>query len=559
MTGRHGWRLTAMISAVCWCGLAAAQEHGDVDGALIDDLGGKRTIKKDAVEAARGMLGEELLMQLAPAEVAPQKTELEQYREHVDLELRFIARALTLTPTERQSLNEARDELIHFVEAGIAQQQLKAEPRIGGQRQPQGAERRFVAPNALARGQLSISVAAVRQAVDLAIEGHLSNQILAKLEVERERLEHKAQQANVLRLLAVIDDALLLGADQAQKLRAYFDAKWRPEWGWNLENQLVASGATPLQRAAARGLGHDFNLSDADLQAYFRPTQVAAWVHIRSLLPDNLQARNREEIMQRVAQLQGRLLKARVAEPVSVVRVQRGANGAMILQGEVAASPSNSSRIESVIFDPPEELKLLLDLLVENAVFVGQLSGEQRETLLLAGKLDLRRYCAEREAQLQQTQPRQHADKALGVLRIVAQAEFAAATNPFAAADSRFRKALASRLDEEQLARLAEADRKRRELRREAAVQSLVRQLDEVAKLTSAQWDALAAAIRRGQELSAAAIADDFQSESDACVSWIAKTDLQPIVDADQWPAVEQKLIELKRVARAAAMPGVPF
>jgi hypothetical protein len=559
MTGRHGWRLTAMISVVCWCGLAGAQEPGDVDGALIDDLGGKRTIKKDAVEAARGVLGEELLMQLAPAEVAPQKTELEQYREHVDLELRFIARALTLTPTERQSFHEARDELIQFVEAAIAQQQLKAEPRIGGQRQPQGVERRFVAPNALARGQLPISDEMARQAVDLAIEGHLSNQILAKLEVERERLEHKAQQANVLRLLAVIDDAMLLGADQVPKLRAYFDAKWRPEWGWNLENQPVASGVTPLQTAAARGLGRGFNLSDADLQAYFRPTQIAAWGQMDSLLPVELQARNREQIMQRVGQLQGRLLKARVAEPVSVFRVLRGANGSMVLQGEAAASLSNSSRVEPVIFEPPEELTVLLDLLVENAVVAGQLSGAQRETLLLAGKLDLRRYCTERETQLQQTQTLQHADKALGVLRIVTRVEFAAVKNPFATADSRFRKALASRLDEEQLARLAEADRKRRELRREAAVQSLVRQLDEAAKLTSAQWDALAVAIRRRQELSAAAVADDFQSESDACVSWLARADLQPTVDADQWPAVEQKLIELKRVARAAAMPGVPF
>lgn len=559
MKGRHGWRLAAMISAVCWCGFAAAQEAGGVDGALIDDLHGKRIMKKDAVEAMRGVQAEELLVQLAPAEVAPQKTQLERYREHVDLELRFVARALMLTPTERQSLNEARDELIQFVEAAIARQQPKAGPRIGGQRQPQGVERPFVAPNALAHGQLPISDETVRQAVDLAIEGHLSSQILANLEVERERLEQKAQQTHALRLLAVIDDAMLLGADQVQKLRTYFDANWRPEWGWNLENRLVAPGATPLQTAAARGLGRGFNLPNSDLQAYLRPTQLAAWGQMCSLLPDNLQGRNKQEIMQRVQQFQGRVLKARVADPVSVVRVLRGANSAMILQGEVAASPSNSSHAEPPIFEPPEELKLLLDLLVENAAFVGRLSGAQRETLLLAGKLDLRRYCAERETQLQQTQALQRADKALGVHRIVIQAEFAAVKNPFVAADSRFRKALASRLDEEQLARLAAADRKRRELRREAAVQSLVRQLDEAAKLTSAQWDDLAAAIRRRQELSASAVADDFQSESDACVSWIAKTDLQPIVDADQWPAVEQKLIELKRVARAAAMPGAPY
>ncbi|HVW36510.1 MAG TPA: hypothetical protein VHB99_04365, partial [Pirellulales bacterium] len=213
---------------------------------------------------------------------------------------------------------------------------------------------------------------------------------------------------------------------------------------------------------------------------------------------------------------------------------------------------------EAPAVSPPRELTLLLNLLVEDAVATGQLSDAEREILLLAGKLDLGRYCAEENAMshelLRPAQDKQRNRQLPGQ-----PSETAAARNPFAAADSRFRKALASRLDEQQLARLAAADRKRRELRREAAVQSLVRQLDEAAKLTSAQWDALAAAIRRRQELSAAAIADDFQSESDACVSWLAKSDLQPIVDADQWPALEQKLIELKRVARAAAMPGVPY
>ena len=96
MKGRHGWRLAALLSAVCWCGVVAAQQPGrpNMQGVLIYNLGGVRRMAAGA----------------APA-VQP-GTEFEQFRERVDCELSFIDRVCSLAPDERQALDDARTTMV---------------------------------------------------------------------------------------------------------------------------------------------------------------------------------------------------------------------------------------------------------------------------------------------------------------------------------------------------------------------------------------------------------------------------------------------------------------
>jgi hypothetical protein len=189
---------------------------------------------------------------------------------------------------------------------------------------------------------------------------------------------------------------------------------------------------------------------------------------------------------------------------------------------------------------------MLLELLVEDAASAAELSDAERETLVWAGKLDINRYRAERETELRERFER--ADEAPGNEKPRVHTETAAARNPFAAADSRFRKALASRLSEKQLARLAEAGRKRRERAREAAVQMLVRQFDERARLTNEQWDALADALRRRlPPLAGDGAEPDASRDALVCIGQLGKGELRRVVDADQWPLAEEKLNELKQ------------
>lgn len=544
MKGRHGWRITALLPAVCWCGfaggLAPGQEPGRprMQGVLINNLSGVRPILPEA----------------APA-VQP-GTEFEQFRERADRELLFVRRACPLTAGERQSLDEARSAMLDKFKSFFAQQPGNVQLKLGGARRVGAFNGRVVAFDAHGRRQADFLDRLARAQIEAAVQDALSKESLAKLEAERVRFERRVEAADVLALLAVMDEAVLLDASQLATFRDFLEPAWHPVWGQVAANRLPGRLATPLQTAGARHLGELFDELDAHLAKYLREGQREVW---RDLAP-------RQQVLRAV---HARMLAQEGSRVVK--RSVRNADGKLIVVDHIVrdapAEPPRTQRPaaeqlaagtgEAPAIAPPRELTLLLNLLVEDAVATGQLSDEQREILLLAGKLDLGRYCAEEEVRSREVlQPAQ--DEQRNRQLPVQKRETAATQNPFAAAESRFRKALASRLDEQQLARLGAADRKRRELRREAAVQSLVRQFDEAAKLTSTQWDALADAIRRRQELSAAAVADDFQSESDACVSWLARADLQPILDADQWPAVEQKLVELKRVARAAAAAGAP-
>ena len=541
---RPGFLPALVIAIGCCCAAAKAQQQAQRNlgplprDVLINDLRG-----------APQVIG-----------VAAPKTSFEQFCERLDGELGFIARACRLPPDERAKLDEVRGVIVERFKPLLERQ---AGPAVAG-----GAERmvavngQVVILNARGAAEVLVPDRIIQSQVELAVETVLSKERRAALAAERKRMEERSQQAHVLALAAAVDEAMLLRDDQLQRLSDYLYDNWRLVWGQVAASQLSAPRATPLQSAKARGLGGVFDLFDADLEPLLRPAQMAAWREMRTLRVDTP--------VQEIDLPNGLLLKDGriVAQGAGALRVFRNANGegVLIQQGgakvrlmlpiqpapaakaEPAAEAERASPNHPPVVEPPKELAMLLELLVEDAASAAGLSEPERETLLLAGKLDINRYRAERETELRERF--EHADEAPGNEKPRVQAETAAAWNPFTDAKSRFRKALASRLSAEQQKRLTEVERKRRQRGREAAVQALVREFDERARLTTEQWDALADALqRRLPPVSGEGAEPNASRDALVCIGHVGGAEIRRILDEDQWPAAEQKLKEFKQMA----------
>ena len=566
----------ALFAALCCCPIAAAQDIGRprVQGALIDDLDAKGKAKGKAIvlPAPGGVIQFEALENAAEIQQAPPKSAFAQFSARLDRELNFVARVCKLSPEERKSLETVRGEIIGqfkplLERAGGGQAgagQAGNAPPGGGVQRMAAVNGQVVVINPAGVAEFVIPDRILHAQVDLAVNASLSKQQLATLEAERKRLEQQMQQAHVLALLAAIDEAMLLSDEQAQRLRAYLEANWRPVWGQVVSGgQLSASGATPLQTAKMRGLGGVFDLFDADLEPLLNPVQIAAWREMRTLRLDvrivaQPPADRRAIVLRRIRVAPGpAIAEGEAAAPQAVVQVpvQRAqpAAGGRPLAEQAAATADQPPIIHS-----PKELSLLLELLVADVDAATQLSPQQRETLLLAGKLDMLHYRNQREEQAREALER--ADEAPGNQRRRVQTESVAAANPFAEENSRFRKALASRLSAEQLAKLAADERRRWELRRAAALQSLAAEFSEAAKMTSAQHDALAAELAAALDErlppdGAETLQADSQSMALACILNLGRLELRPLVEEDQWDAVERKLVELSQIAiRAEAI-----
>lgn len=492
--------------------------------------------------------------------VAAPKTSFEQFCERLDGELGFVARACRLTPDERAKLDEVRGVILGRFKPLLERQ---AGPAVAG-----GAERmvavngQVVILNARGAAEVLVPDRIIQSQVELAAETVLSKERRAALAAERQRMEEKSRQAHVLALAAAVDEAMLLSDDQLKRLSDYLYDNWRPVWGQVAASQLSAPRATPLQSAKARGLGGVFDLFDADLEPLLRPAQMAAWREMRTLRVD--------QPVQEMALPNGLLLKDGriVVQGAGALQVFRNANGEGVLiqrggakmrvmlpiqpapaaGGRPLAEAERASPNHPPVVEPPKELAMLLELLVEDAASAVELSEAERETLVLAGKLDINRYRTERETELRERF--EHADEAPGNEKPRVQTETAAAWNPFADAKSRFRKALASRLSAAQLQRLTEVERKRRQRCREAAVQALVREFDERTRLTSEQWDALADVLRRRlPPLSGDGDEADASRDAIVCIGHVGVVELRQVFEQDQCAAAEQKLNELKQAA----------
>lgn len=553
MTGRQDWRLAFSLFVCCWCGMAAAQERelprrGSV---LINDLPGAAAPARLVVplsDVPEAVLG------------APVDSPFELFCERLDGELSFVARACQLTPEERQAVAAVRDEIVGQFKPLLQRQAAGQAPGAAVQRMA-AVNGQVVVLDARGAAQVLIPDRIIRAQVDLAVNAALSKERLATLEGERQRMERKSRWGRVLALAAAVDEAMLMSDEQFARLCDYLADNWRPVWAQVSAGPFLAYGATPLQTAKARGLGGVFDLFDAALEPLLRPAQMAAWREMRTLhieaqapivVPPNRLLWNNRQIQVRGARAarivrpaNGALLviQAGAAAPVAVpIQPAPAAGGRPLAEGERAAPG------QPPIVEPPRELAMLLELLVEDAALTAELSKDQRETLLLAGKLDIQRYRAEREAELRERF--EQVDEAPGNEKPRVQTETVAASNPFSSPNSRFRKALASRLSNEQLQRLAQVERKRCELRREAVVQTFVRDFDERMKLTADQWDALADAFRQRLPPVAGDHAEpDAISDAAACIEHVSSAELRGHFDESQWPAAEQILNELKQAA----------
>ncbi|MGH7136355.1 MAG: hypothetical protein ACREHD_11485 [Pirellulales bacterium] len=163
------------------------------------------------------------------------------------------------------------------------------------------------------------------------------------------------------------------------------------------------------------------------------------------------------------------------------------------------------------------------------------LSPVQRDKLLLAGKLDVKRL--DEPAPLAQKQA--PAELGLRVRRVRLPGGVSLPIAIFNEARSYFRKSVEGRLSEEQKQRLAAAERERRAFERQAIVAAAVIGFEHAALLTAEQCDALAEALN-------AALADDDHSDRlDDRLFWadgmarLPEEKLRPLFADFQWPLAQ--------------------
>jgi hypothetical protein len=284
----------------------------------------------------------------------------------------------------------------------------------------------------------------------------ISQAACGNVNAERERLEAFRKQASAWALVSVIDECLSLTSDQRKRLcesllKPASDAWWRPK---NPPATLDTSDKRMLDAFSGGGLG-GFIVPDVDMRTVLLTAQWEVF-HV---------------------------LRQPCVEEVVVER--RMANGA------APAAPIAQRRVlrrGPVLDNDPEWLTRCLAARVASIDAACQLTNQQLQKLLLAGKLDLEP--ASKNSPVHD--PEQVAEKDVLVQRIAA----SGGPMPLPVADfdkegSYFQKALRGRLTADQKQRLVDAERERRAFRCRARLAALVLGIERAASLSAAECAAL--------------------------------------------------------------------
>lgn len=272
---------------------------------------------------------------------------------------------------------------------------------------------------------------AARQELDQALAGELSAAARGQLDAERQQAAVQAREADVLLQVALLDEALLLDANQRDSFRDLLTQKWTDAWRPPDTVELFFGAKRARPSAAKAGIGGPFQIPEVELSARLRPAQAA-------LL---LESRNRGV--------------ARINGPNST-------NGAF---AGAAASPIDDQ---------------LLALVVDDTAATCDLSDEQRTKLQLAGELAMKRQRAAAAAE-----PRE--GMAAGQLYNSPAAVLASFMMLLGDEHCPYFKALGSMLTPAKRLRLNEADAQRRQFHERAMLAHVVRELSDRAVLTAAQ------------------------------------------------------------------------
>jgi hypothetical protein len=484
---------------------------------------------------ARRALEEALLEQAEELVVVDQAAApAETLQEALPRELEFMAKVGQLTARERELLKKGGEQAIERREALFVR---RPDARVG----------RRVA--VMINGQNQMRQVAQPESPDQAVRRELtpllksiSPEAWEKFDAERGRLDERRKRTEVLRQVAAFDEALLLTAEQREKLCDLLSSRWTDFWRGVAHPWGTADPAQFCVSAA--GAMDLFSIPDAELESILRPNQIAAFKLVQ--LPTRLETvflrpapQPDQAPMDPGAQNNGAAVRVRV---LGAVQERAVVGGKVVRHG----LPLEEQR---------ERLTSLLERLVEDADVHADLDDGQNQKLLLSGRLDLDRHF-QQYAALDKLEP--------GQLVIAAENQVAGTrvrlAPIFADPNSMFQKILQSRLSREQLEKLAEAQCQRGRFHRQAVLSTLSAALAQRAALTADQAERVAEQV--GESLAAPSDAGDLAGWRRATLDGLGALralEFKPLVDNWQWPAAREYLNNLAIAARALATQPADF
>jgi hypothetical protein len=484
------------------------------------------------------------------------------FRERLEADARLLEKLCELPPEGKRALNEQSDVLLRSFNEELIRSLTSSGPEgekalvFGGQ--PLMVPRAFRLPRVFQRETL-------REILAQAISAEAPD-AMAKLTAEQRRLDERHRRADVLTRVASLDAAVLLNSEQRDELIKLFTPNWKSSWRRPLASNPLFNSAIRSPAAVIAPFGFapapktaNQVVTDGpvDIAQILRPSQQAWWQALQQPV------KQRQEVV--IVRRPGRRAVAAVPkqraqrqaapqpaapQPPAPVRDQRLAGAMIAVDAQAANAHQMVVRRAATSEAEESRLQALLERLVDDIDLTCGLTDEQRQKLLLAGKLDIHR---QREGQQQvaaagQPQP----GDVVQVVRIAAALPMPS-MEMFTDAESRYQKFLRGRLSDEQSGKLRAAERSRDEFRWLAVRETLLAALVD-ARLTADQCDELS---RRLDEWWAArqpqtdtSAADLLRAACKAVRPW-----LPPTVDAWQLPTA---LGALKGLALFGAVPATP-
>ena len=383
-------------------------------------------------------------------------------------------------------------------------------------------------------------------------------------DAERERLNERRRSAAVLAYVALVDEALFLSSQQRSDLCRRLEAiQTDPLRRPAAVRPLIEPALERLHASLAAWQFDSFSWPEADLAAVLRPAQMAALQELK-------QPRQQEMVIvqQAAPQRAPAVVRAPAVLQLDANRPPQIAIGAQagIQQEAAAALRANQAVRRRVVRRGPSttdlqaELTHYVERLICDIDAACELTGPQRQKLMLAGKLDIEHWREESAPAGDQLAP--------GEQLVVQQVPVAAAGPPpqiaiFHTAESSFQRACQNRLDGAQRRKLAAARRERRDFQQQVLVELAVTGFERSAALTSQQCEQLSSAI-------AAALpdgdreADDWRLRAVHAIAQLPAETLE-ILDEAQQAAVSQHqaqiaaaLQQFEAQTMKAAAPAVP-
>ncbi|HET6884306.1 MAG TPA: hypothetical protein VFI31_29410, partial [Pirellulales bacterium] len=355
-------------------------------------------------------------------------------------------------------------------------------------------------------------------------------EVWTKLAADQARRDARRRRAAVLLQVAVLDDGLWLSESQRRDFCELLskDANYA-RWEATSDGLLLDPATAQLFDALSVEPLGSFVPAESELAKLLTAAQLAIFHELQ------LPARQEIILAQRAARGEGRLAIA-----------QRQARERAVAMAELRGN------VQVVDRGPPDEdrerrLAQQLEMLIHYVDAACDLDAEQRQKLLLAGKLDIQRL-AERPSSLSAI----GAERGVVIHRLqIVGGQAARPPDVFNQLGSYFRKSLHGRLLEEQRRRLAAADDEGRAFKRQAIVTAAVVGFERRALLTADQCDALDATLNEHLTAFDRGNGIDWRIECVRVIALLAEEQLRPLFYDFHWSAAHEQQTKLAHAVEA--------